>query len=109
MATSQLTQKQNLWLKSPIVDINHCLNKVIPAFDNLNSELRLGHHLADLFLEQFSFNTVKQSDPKVRRAHLNKLNNIYLNVLNNTNTILIIVDAGVKNNVATTIAYIYRN
>jgi len=40
---------------------------------------------------------------------LNKLNNIYLNVLNNTNTVLIIVDAGVKNNVATTIAHIYRD
>jgi len=45
----------------------------------------------------------------VRRAHLNKLNNIYLNALNNTNTILIIADAGIKNNVATTIAHIYRN
>ena len=40
---------------------------------------------------------------------MNKLNNIYLNVLNNTNTVLIIVDAGVKNNVATTIAHIYRD
>jgi len=109
MATSQLIQKQNLWLKSPIVDINHCLNEVIPAFDNLNSKLRLGHCLVDLFLEWFSFNTVKQSDPKVRRAHLNKLNDIYLNVLNNTNTILIIVDAEVKNNVATMITHIYRD
>jgi len=94
MATSQLTIKQNIWLKSSIVDINHCLNKVLLAFNTLNSELKPGQCLADLFPDHFSFNTVKFSDPNARRVHLNKLNKVYFTSLSNDNTILVIADAG---------------
>ena len=40
---------------------------------------------------------------------MNKLDDIFLNALNNTNTILIIADTGVKNNVTTIITHIYRD
>ena len=108
MATSQLTIKQNIQLNSSIVDINHCLNKVLSAFNTLNSELKPGQCLADLFPDHFSFNTVKCSDPIARRVHLNKLNKVYFTSLSNDNTILVIADAGVRNNITTSVTHIYR-
>lgn len=108
MATSQLTPKQNIRLKSPIVDINYRLNETLPAFDNLNGELRPGQRLVDLFPDRFSFITVKRSDPIARVAHLRKLDEVYCMSQNEENTALVIADAGGKNNIATSVAHVHR-
>ena len=76
MATSQLTPKQNQKIKSPIVDINHHLNQVLPAFDNLNKELSPGFHLVDIFSDHFSFNIIKHKNAKARIAHLKHLQSL---------------------------------
>ena len=76
MATSQLTPKQNQKIKSPIIDINHHLNQVLLAFDNLNKELSPGFCLVDIFSDHFSFNIVKHKDAKARIAHLKHLQSL---------------------------------
>jgi len=106
MATSQLTFKQNLKIKSPIVDINHRLNQILPAFDNLNKELSPGFRLVDTFPNRFSFNVVKHKDAKARTAHLNKLENVYRASKDDPNTLFIISDVSLKNNIATSVTYI---
>jgi len=106
MATSQLTFKQNLKIKSPIVNINHCLNQILPVFNNLNKELSPGFHLVDIFPNHFSFNVVKRKDAKARTAHLNKLKNVYRDSKDDPNTLFIISDASLKNNIATSITHI---
>ena len=108
MATSQLTPKQNQKIKSPIIDINHRLNQVLPAFDNLNKKLSPGFCLVDTFSDCFSFNIVKHKDTKARIAHLNKLKNIYKASKNNSDTLFIITDASVKNNIATSVTHIRK-
>jgi len=105
MATSQLTFKQNLKIKSLIVDINHRLNQILPAFDNLNKELSPGFRLVDTFSNHFSF---KHKDAKARTAHLNKLENVYRASKDDPNTLFIISDASLKNNVATSVTHIQR-
>ena len=67
MATACLMAKQNLRLKSPIQDINHCLNQVHPAFNTQNPELRPGFHIMDLFPNCISFFSVKHMDDTARR------------------------------------------
>jgi len=91
MAISQLTPKQNQKIKSPIIDINHHLNQVLPAFDNLNKELSSGFRLVDIFSDCFSFNIVKHKDAKARIAYLNKLENIYRASKNNPDILFIII------------------
>jgi len=108
MTTSQLTFKQNLKIKSPIVDINHCLNQILPAFDNLNKELSPGFCLVDIFPNCFSFNVVKCKDAKARTAHLNKLENVYRASKDDPNTLFIISDASLKNNIATSVTHIQQ-
>ena len=105
MATSQLTFKQNLKIKSLIVDINHRLNQILPAFDNLNKELSPGFWLVDTFSNHFSF---KHKDAKARTAHLNKLENVYRASKDDPNTLFIISDASLKNNVATSVTHIQQ-
>jgi len=74
---NHLTPKQSQKIKSPIVDINHHFNQVLPVFDNLNKELSPGFQLINISSDHFFFNTVKCKDVKARAAHLNKLENIY--------------------------------
>jgi len=60
------------------------------------------------FSDCFSFNIVKHKDTKARIAHLNKLENIYRVSKNNPNTLFIIIDASVKNNIATSVTHICK-
>ena len=97
-----LTSKQQLKIKSLIVDINNCLSKNFSFFDNLNKELSLGFYSVDTFLDYFSFHLVNQKNT------CNKLNSIYKDLLINQDIILNISDNSIKNNITTLISHIYR-
>jgi len=76
MATACLITKQNPRLKSPIQDINYCLNQVHLAFGTLNPKLRPGFHIMDLFSDCISFFPVKYMYDTARRKQISKLNNL---------------------------------
>ena len=103
---SHLIAKQQLKVKSPIMDTNNHLNEVLLSSNSLNKELSPG--LVDTFLECFSFLLVSQKNSNTLTSHYNKLNNIFENSLVNQDTVLIITDTSVKNNIAILISYIYR-
>ena len=69
IATSCLTLKQYLKIKSPIIDTNSYLNQILPVFDSLNKELSPGFQLIDSFPNYFSFYTVNCKDAKTRAAY----------------------------------------
>ena len=95
-------------VKSPIVDINHHLNQVLLAFNSLNKKLFPSFWLVDTFPDHFFFNIVKCNDAKVRTTYLNQLKNIYQNSSNSPDTMFIISNASVKNNIITFISYVQR-
>ena len=45
--------KQRLKIKSSIVDVNNCLNSILPAFNSLHKELSSGFYLVDIFQNCF--------------------------------------------------------
>jgi len=53
MATTFLTNKQYLKIKSFIMNTNNYLNEIILLFDSLNKEFTLGFHLVDIFPDYF--------------------------------------------------------
>ena len=108
MAISYLTPKQCLKVKSSIVDINNHLNQVSPTFDSLNRELSLGFYLIDTFSDCFFFYIVNQKDAKAKITYQDKLKNIYKDLSNSHDTMLIISNTNVKNNITTVISYIMR-
>jgi len=90
------------------MDTNNYLNQVLPAFDSLNRELSLGFCLVDTFPDHFFFYIVNHKSAEARIVHQNKLKNIYMKSFNSHDTMLIITNASVKNNITTTILHIQR-
>ena len=105
IATAHLTFKQWLRIKSSIVNTNNWLNEIFPSF---NREHSPGFCLVDTFSGHFSFYSVNQKDANIKITHCNKFNSIYEDSLIDQNTIPIISDASVKNNVTTSVLYIHR-
>ena len=104
-----LTDKQHSKVKSSIVDINNCLNEVFPAFDRLHKELSSSFQLVDTLPDHISFHIVNCKNNKVKNAHLCNLNKIFEDFLSNSNTILVISDASIKNNIVTSILHIHSS
>ena len=107
IAIFYLMIKQYSKIKSPIIDINNHLNKVLLSFDSLNKELSFRFHLVDIFLDCFSFLLVNQKDSDILTSYHNKLINIFENLLINQDNVLIITNTSIKNNVATPVSHIY--
>ena len=100
-----LTSKQCLKIKSSIIDTKNHLNEVFPSSDSFNTELFLGFCLVNNFSDCFSFHSFNQKDPNIIITHWNKLNSIYKDSPTNQDTVLIISDTSVKNNVAISISH----
>jgi len=90
------------------MNIKNHLNEVFLAFDSLNKELSPGFHLVDDFSDCSSFHSVNWKNTNAKAIHQNKLNNIYENSSVDQNTIPIISDVSVKNNITTLVSYIQR-
>ena len=81
----------------------------LPSFLILNIELSPGFHLVDTFPDFFSFILVNCKDTDMLRTYHNRLDNIYEDSLNNQDTILVITDPSIKNNVATSVSHIQKS
>ena len=99
--------KQKLNIKSSIVDANNYLNRVFLLFDSLNRELHLRQRLIDIFFSFFSFHEANHYFNESKICHCNILNNIMFNVTLEPNIVVIISNASIKNNVATSITHIH--
>ena len=59
-----MTTKQQLKIKSSIVDANNHLNEIFPSFDSLNHEFFPGFRLIDNFPSYFSFHQANYKDKR---------------------------------------------
>ena len=75
---------------------------------SLNKELSLEFQLIDTFSDCFFFYTVNHKNTKVRTAYWSKLENSIKGSFNSHDIMLIISDASVKNNIATSVLHIRR-
>jgi len=62
----------------------------------------------DNFPDYFVFHTIDCKDAEARIAHHNKLNNIFKDLFQSNNTIIIISDTSVKNNIIILVSHIRR-
>jgi len=98
--------KQQLKVKSSIVDTNNYLNGIFSSFDSLHKELSSSFRLVDSFSDHFYFHTVNHKDKESKEAYLHKLNKIFEDILSDSNTIIVISDTSIKNNVTTSILHV---
>ena len=102
-----LTNKQKLKFKGPIVDTNNRLNSIFRSFDLFNSEFSPDSRLVDLFSDHFSFFWSDRGSIDSRKSHLKNLDEVVLNTLMDSHSTIIVSDMSIKNNVVTLIAHIH--
>lgn len=102
-----MTSKQCFKIKSFIVDVNNCLNGIFPWFDTLNRKISPGSRLIDSFSSHFSFYQENCKDKESKTVHLWELNKIIFKVLSSTNMVIVISNASIKNNIATSITHVH--
>jgi len=106
LAQGNLTSRRCQKLKSHVVDSNNYLNSLFPSFDSMYKEISSSFHLVDNFSDCFSFHTVNSRDKDIIKAYLQNLNKMIEDFCIDPETIIIISDTNIKNNVITSISHI---
>ena len=96
-------QKSNI--KGHLIDSNNKLFRVSPSFSPLNPEFILGSRVVDIFPDQFLFNLANKGINDNLRTQ--QLDDITLQSSSSPNTAIIVTDASVKNDIATSISHIH--
>ena len=107
LSLENMTSKQQQKIRSFIVDANNCLDGIFSSFDSLNSKFQPGLRLIDIFSSCLSFHKADYHSNESKIAHCNKLNELIFNTSLEPNTVVVVLDASIKNNIATSIAHVY--
>ena len=67
------------------------------------------HRLIDIFSSHFSFHYSDQKSKESKKSHLHKLNDFILQSLAEMNTVIVVSDVSIKNQVATSITYTHTH
>ena len=87
--------------------MNDRFNEVFLAFDPFNKEFSPGSRIIDSFANCFSFYLFKKSSNEFFKSCSLLLDNLMISSLLDSSNALMITDASIKNNIATSITYIY--
>jgi len=105
LSLGSLTRHQCNLIKGLLVNMNNRYNKVFSSFNPLHPKLLPGNRVIDIFSDCFSFYLVSKGNSL--KDQIQKLNNLAIKLLGVSTQALVITDAGVKNNVTTSISYIH--
>ena len=89
----KLTLRQHTIIKSSIIDMDNRFNEIVPFFSLFNYEFSLKNRLIDVFPNQFLFYLMN------RKSYLTKLNNLILQVLSDPQSVIVVADTSIKNQV----------
>ena len=100
-----LTKHQHELVKGHVVDMDNRFNKVFPFFSPLHPAFALGNRVIDNFSDWFSFNLYSKRKDNNMKSCVQQLDKITIESSSDPSCALIIIDASVKNNIATSISY----
>jgi len=98
-----LMAKQRIRLKLPFIDVNEKHNKFFPSFSFFNEEFKPGNCIVDIFPDQFSFHPHLMNIKK----HMKNLDEVIFKASSNPSSTIVVSDASIKNQVATSISHIH--
>ena len=99
--------KQQLKIKGLITDIDNRFNEIIPSFSPFNYEFLLGYRLVDIFPNCFVFYSSDRKSDNSIKNHLHNLENATLQASSDSNAVIVVLDANIKNHVTTLITHIH--
>jgi len=104
---NSLTKHQCGLIKGHIINMDNRFNKVFPLFDSLNPEFCFGNKIIDNFSNCFSFHLFAKSSDRSFKLRLQQLDALTIESSISVTNTLMIIDASVRNNVMSSIAYIH--
>jgi len=104
---NNLTPKQQLKIKGPVVNMNNRFNEVFPFFNPFNKEFVLGYCLINVFSNCFSFHTLSKQSDKNLKAYIQSLDNITLTFSLDLSITFVVFNASIKNQVVTSISHVH--
>jgi len=103
-----LTNQQKNIAKDHLIDSCNKSYGFFPSFSPLYQEFTPGFCLSDIFSDHFSFNLADKKEKDKDKIHAQELNDMALRISSSPNTALIVTDASIKNNIATSISHIHQ-
>ena len=105
---SSLTNHQKTATKGHLIDSCTKSYGIFPSFSPLNQEFSPGSRIIDIFPDHFSFNLATKKDKeKNDKTRTQELNNMVLHNSSSPLTALVVTDASIKNDTATSILHVH--
>ena len=107
LSLNSLTRRQHSLIKGHLVDMDNRFNEVFSSFDLINPELFPSHRIINTYTNHFSFYPFnKQADHNIT-SQVQELDRIPIKLSDSPLTALVILDASIKNSVASFITHIH--
>jgi len=107
-AVGSITNQQKNIAKGHLIDSYNKSYGIFPSFFPLHQEFTSGFHLSDIFSDCFSFNLANKKEKDKDKTHVQELDDMVLRISSFPNLALIITDASIKNDIATSILHIHQ-
>ena len=104
---SSLTNHQRTIAKGHLIDSCIKAHGIFPSFLPLNPEFSPGSHIIDIFSDRFSFNLVNKKEKEKNKIRAQELDDMVLYNSSLPYTALIITNASIKKDIATSISHIH--
>ena len=94
-------------IKGPILNIDNRTNEVFLSFDLFSSEFSPRDKLVDIFPSCFSFYSTNRKSEENIKVYIYRLDEITLLLSADPKSVVIISDASIKNQIATSIVHVH--
>jgi len=102
-----LTNRQRISTKGHLIDSCNKAHGIFPSFSPLNPEISPGHRIIDNFSDCFSFNLVNKKEKEKDKIRAQELDDMVLCNSSLPYIALVITDASIKNDIATSISHVH--
>ena len=102
-----LTNRQRSLTKGHLINSYNKSHGIFPSFSPLSIKFSPGHHIIDNFSDHFSFNLVNRKKKMKDNICTQELDEMILQVSSLPHTALVVTDASIKNDIATSISHIH--
>ena len=102
-----LTNRQKVLTKGHLIDSKFKSYGIFPSFSPLDPEFAPGHRIIDNFSNRFSFNLANKKEKEKNNHRAQELDEMVIRNSSDPNTALVITDASIKNDIATSISHIH--
>ena len=102
-----LSNHQKNIAKGYLIDSCNKAYGIFPSFSPLNPEFFPGYHITDNFSDRFSFNLVNKKEKEKDKICAQELDNMVFWNSSSYHTALVITNASIKNDIATSISHVH--